>query len=431
MPARAINLARQLRNQRRPLPELRALQLQKLGVLLHESYEQIPFYRRLMQRAGVTPGSIKTLDDLARLPLVSKDDLRAVPESERLNQARCRSLYTRRMSTSGSSGNPFDFVVDEDCDRWRKAQYLRPYISNGRRPWHRVLRLTAFPTGSGAWYRSFRPFGEFQIGCTGPVEAQLQCLLEQRPAILQGYPSALRCLAFEILSRDLHIPKPGVVFTDSELLTPDTRKMVESAFQAPVIDIFGSYETDNIAYQCSRRSSYHVAVDSVITEIVRDGEIVADGSEGELVVTVLDNLAMPFIRYNLQDIMQHITEPCPCGNSFPMLNIVAGRRDDLVVRDDGRLQSPLSFLGRFDALSAILREYQIVQKGIDKFEVRVVPVRPLSEDDIQQVWGTILTDFPHAGITITSLSHLRRSPAAKLKAFVNEFVTGNGGHRGD
>jgi phenylacetate-CoA ligase len=431
MPTRIVNLVRQLHNQRRPLPELRALQFRKLKALLNESYAHVPFYRRLMRRAGITPADVRTLDDLAVLPVIGKDDLRACPEPDRLHRARYRRLRTRRISTSGSSGNPFDFMIDEECDRWRKAQYLRPYISNGRRPWHRVLRLTAFPAGQGAWYRRFRPFGELQIGCTEPVEEQLRSLHQLRPAIVQGYPSALRCLAFDILTRGLDIPKPVFVFTDSELLTPDTRKMIESAFNAPVLDIFGSYETDNIAYQCSRRGAYHVALDSVITEIVREGQVVADEADGELVVTVLDNLVMPFIRYNLRDIMQHLTEPCPCGNSFPLLNIVAGRSDDLVVRPDGALQSPLSFLGRFDALSDIVREYQIVQKAINEFEVRIVPAGPLSEGATRRVRETILTDFPDALIAVTSLPQLQRSPAAKLKAFVNEVATGHDSYRGN
>jgi len=207
------------------------------------------------------------------------------------------------------------------------------------------------------------------------------------------------------------------VFTDSELLTPDSRSLIEAAFSASVLDVFGTFETDNILYQCSRNSDYHVAVDSIIPEIVQDGIPVREG-KGELVATVLNNLTSPFIRYNLEDVVGHVTSPCDCHRTFPLISILAGRADDLVWTASGERRSPLSFLWRFDAFSDLLREYQIAQTAIDQFEVNVVALRALTDAEKNRIRDAITVDYPDARVNIVSMSTLQRSPAEKLKAFV-------------
>jgi phenylacetate-CoA ligase len=417
MPIRALHLVRQLAAERKPPALLQEVQLDKLRRLVHESYEHTVAYRCLMQRAGVLPEKIKTLQDIERLPVICKGDLLEFTEQERTNQRRSAGRRLLRVATSGSSGKPFEFVIDGEYDSWRKAQYLRPYVSNGRRPWHRVLRLTAIADQSNSGGSRFSPYRELRIACTAPIEDQLKALQTFRPSTMQGYPSALRCLAFEINLRKISTPYVRTVFTDSELLTPDSRSLIEAAFSAPVLDIFGTFETDNILYQCSRSSDYHVAVDSIIPEIIQDGIQVREG-KGELVATVLNNLTSPFIRYNLEDVVGHVTSPCDCHRTFPLISILAGRADDLVQTASGQRRSPLSFLWRFDSFSDLLREYQIVQMAIDQFEVKVVPLRALTDAEKSRIRDAITADYPDACVNVVAQLALPRSPAEKLKAFV-------------
>lgn len=429
MPIRALHLVRQLAAERKRPALLQEAQLGKLRRLVHESYEHTVAYRCLMQRARVRPEEIEALQDIERLPVICKGDLLEFTEQERTNQRRIVGRRLLRLATSGSSGKPFEFVIDSQCDSWRKAQYLRPYISNGRRPWHRVLRLTAIADQSNSGGSRFSPFRERRIACTAPIEDQLKALQTFRPSILQGYPSALRCLAFEINLRKISTPYVHTVFTDSELLTPDSRSLIEAAFDASVLDIFGTFETDNILYQCSRNSDYHIAVDSIIPEIIQDGIPVREG-KGELVATVLNNLTSPFIRYNLEDVVGHVTSPCNCHRTFPLISILAGRADDLVWTADGRRRSPISFLWRFDAFSDLLREYQVAQTTIDQFEVNVVPQRALTDAEKNRIRDAITTDYPDARVNIVAMSALQRSPAEKLKAFVcnvSPMVRGDNG----
>ena len=419
MPIRALNLARQLAAERKRPELLRKAQLGKLQRLVSESYKHTVAYRCLMQRAGVRPEKIKTLQDIERLPVIRKGDLLEFTEAERTNQQRVAGARLVRIATSGSSGKPFEFVIDSSCDAWRKAQYLRPYVSNGRRPWHRVLRFTAIADNAQTGRTRLSPFSEKRIACTAPIEDQLCAVESFRPTIVQGYPSALRCLAFEINLREIITPYVQTVFTDSELLTPDSRSLIEGAFSAPVLDVFGTFETDNIMYQCSRTSDCHVAVDSIIPEIIKHGMPVCDGT-GELVATVLNNLTSPFIRYNLEDVVGHVASPCDCGRTFPLMSILAGRADDLVRTASGQQQSPLSFLWRFDAFSDLLREYQIAQTAINQFVVRIVSLRALTKAEEDRIRVAITADFPDASVNIAAMLSLPRSPAEKLKAFVCE-----------
>jgi len=425
MPKRAFHLASQLAAQWASPEVLERRQLALLQELVQASYTQTPAWRCLLQRAQVHPEDIKALQDIERLPVVCKEDLLEFSEDERTNHSVAGANHAERITTSGSSGKPFEFDVERTYNKWRKAQYLRPYIANGRRPWHRMLRLTSLTENDSAARTRWGPFPERKMNCTSDVSLQVAELCEHHPALVQGYPSALRCLAFELLARQIETPYVKTVFTDSELLTPDSRVLIERAFGAPVIDIYGSFETDNIAYQCSSESDYHVTSDSVIAEVLDDRRPAME-HDGDLVVTVLRSHMTPFIRYNLRDRVRLLEAPCGCGRTFPLMKIVAGRSDDLIVHRDGRRESPMSMTYSMLQLSDIIREYQITQNDIGKFTVLLVPGTPVDDAVEQKVIAAIRSHYPDAAVIVQAVQKLSRTPAAKLKAFVSDVPATHG-----
>ena len=430
MPIRAFHLANQLAAQWTSPEVLEKRQLALLQELVHTSYTQTTAWRCLLQRARVHPDDIKSLQDIERLPVVCKEDLLKFSEDERTNRSVAGANHSERISTSGSSGKPFIFDVERSYNKWRKAQYLRPYVANDRQPWHKMLRLTALTETDSAARTRWGPFPERKMNCTSDVSLQIAELCEYRPALVQGYPSALRCLAFELFTRRIETPYVRTVFTDSELLTPDTRAVIERAFGAPVIDIFGTFETDNIAYQCSSESDYHVTIDAVIAEVLNDGRPVME-RDGDLVVTVLRGRMTPFIRYNLRDHARLLEGRCGCGRTFPLMKVVAGRSDDMIVHRDGRLESPMSMTYSMHQLSDFIREYQILQNDIGIFTVRIVPAIPIDDRIEQRLVDAIKSHCPNAEVTVQSVQKLSRTPAAKLKAFVNEVPAIRGNRHGN
>jgi phenylacetate-CoA ligase len=421
---RALFLAQMLRNESLSLAELTRRQTQQVRSLVRQAQERVPFYRELYASHGILPASVNTLTDLQSLPIIDKAMLRAAGNATISLDAPADSVA---INTSGSSGEPFRFRIDRRYDQWRKAQYLRPYLSAGQRLRDRVLRLTGRPNRQLPWFSKLGLLREWRIHSAAEPARIIDAWQQIRPDVLQGWPSALRSLANHCIEVGQPLtPAPRLVFTDSELLLPDTRTLLERAFGTSPIDIFGTFESDNIAYQCARRNGYHLAIDSVVLEIIRDGKPVPIGEDGEMVVTVLRNRTTPFIRYNLRDIGRLSAEPCPCGLPFPLLAVVQGRVTDLVVLPDGRQCTPQGIFARMNNLADTVRHYQLRQAASGDFEFLIVPARNLSDLDREQIIDAVKSTLGNANIELRLVDVIPPDPSGKRRLFVSRPETGNG-----
>jgi phenylacetate-CoA ligase len=416
MIARARYLHRMLRNESRDAGGLRAAQFNALERLVRHAGNHVPYYRDLYRRHGINVDRFDAKRDLLNLPLTDKHELRAAGGGA---QSLRRAEGGVKISTSGSTGEPFVFTIDRDHDQWRKAQYLRPYLRAGRRLRHKVMRLTAFPVSRRPLFSKLGLLREWQFNCATPPAELRSRWHELAPDVLQGYPSALRTLAHHCLQNAAPLaPAPRLVFSDSELLMPDTRALLQKAFGTKVIDIFGTYETDNIAWQCARTDGYHVAADCVLLEIIRDGRPVAPGEQGEIVVTVLSNRTTPFIRYNLHDLGQLATQPCPCGSPFPLLTHLVGRADDLIELPDGSSRTSMDVLGRLDRYTDLVHHYQLRQLGTRRFELLVVPARHVAATDAANLIAAVRESLPSSEVELKLVDTRRPQKSGKRLAFV-------------
>ncbi|MEO7773600.1 MAG: hypothetical protein ABIT36_04605 [Steroidobacteraceae bacterium] len=402
---RGVALVTMLRAERWSQQRLAALREKKLRRLLAHAAQRIPFYRHIRPDAS-----------LATLPVIDKTLLRAAgadawdgPESP----------ADRWISTSGSTGQPYRFPITRAYDQRRKAQYLRPYLHNGRGIADEVVRLTYSPR-SAPWFNKLGLLPETQLSCDSPPALIYKTLLRRRATVLQGYPSALRQFASWLRASGAAAPPMRAVFTDSELLTPATRRLLTEVLGTPVTDVFGTFETDNIAYQCAEGRGYHVTTDCVIVELLIDGRAAGPGEAGELVVTVLDNLRSPFIRYNLRDIARWAEGPCPCGSSFPVLNVVKGRSDDLLLMPDGSQRSPMQVLGVLDRFDRDLIHYQLRQRRDGSFEVAYVPAADAAPDLAARLEQAVQPLIFGAAIRVSRRESIPLTRAGKLRAFVSD-----------
>jgi phenylacetate-CoA ligase len=416
-------LAQMLRNERLAPRLLAARQDRLMRELIGHSVDQVPFYRDLY--AGIDASSIRGGADLVRLPIIDKSHLQAAGAS--WGSASAQEPLVR-IRTSGSTGMPLRFEIDPVYDQWRKAQYLRPYVSNGRRLTEPVMRLRSLSLASPnrPLFKRLGLLPELLVDLAADPEEVRRAWQLHRPRILQGYPSALRVLAQSYLERNRALePAPRLVFTDSELLLPETRELLERAFHAPVIDVFGTFETDNIAYQCGRRAGYHVTPDSVIIEIVRDGVRVGSGEIGELVVTVLRNRTTPFIRYNLHDLAAWATEPCGCGRTSPLLEVFAGRANDLLTYPDGRELTPMGICALFSERAHLLRQYQMRQTGPAQFDLLIVPTAAFTATEGELLLRELGEKLAPVRIDIRLTDRIAADPSGKLRAFIREPFEAN------
>jgi phenylacetate-CoA ligase len=200
--------------------------------------------------------------------------------------------------------------------------------------------------------------------CSSDLDSVVSSLEAYKPDVMVGYPSLFQLLSEKTRGKI----RPRTIFCTGEILSNHCRDLLGSAFGAHVIDSYGCTEVGDISWECpDEQTGYHINADSVIVEFVKDGENVAAGEEGEIVLTNLFNYAMPFIRYRIGDVGIPSNEECPCGRTLPLMRLLKGRSDDFVMLPDGTKLSPLSILNMENFPDVL--EYRIIQKKTNLFEV--------------------------------------------------------------
>jgi phenylacetate-CoA ligase len=411
-----VNLVHLLRNERRSLDELIYHQSIALKNLVNHAYSTVPFYKKLYDVKGLNPQDIQSIEDITKIPIIDKQ-LLVQNSFDKLISNKYKLNNLIPVKTAGSNGKPFLFYIDHAFDQFRKAQFLRPYFTNGMRPWNSTITFSIYDLlPPKKWYQYLGILRENKIHPGLTVYEQIKIIQNNKPSIIRGYGSALNLLAVKIIENNIPVPKQRFIFTDSELLMPESRTNIEKAFESNVIDIYGTFETDNIAYECNHHEGYHITIDSVIMEFLDNGKPVKPNEEGEIVVTVLNNFAFPFIRYNLYDIGSYSQKPCSCVRTFPLMNTIYGRANDYMIRSDG---NRLSYTGiaHFDKLAPNVREYQIVQEDIDFFNVYVVPGIDYDNHGEKIIVPKIKKFFPNARIAVNVVPKIEREQSGKFKAF--------------
>ncbi|MFD3998929.1 phenylacetate--CoA ligase PaaK [Streptomyces sp. NPDC058548] len=316
--------------------ELAALQLERLRASLRHAYENVDFYRRSFDAAGVTPDDCRTLADLARFPFTAKTDLRDhYPFGMfAVDQSRIRRIH----ASSGTTGRPTVVGYTEgDLDMWADV-VARSLRAAGARPGHKVhvaYGYGLFTGGLGAHY------GAERLGCTvipasgGMTARQVQLIQDFRPEIIMVTPSYMLTLLdeFERQGVDPRSTSLKVGVFGAEPWTEAMRKEIEEAFAIDAVDIYGLSEVigPGVAQECvETKDGLHIWEDHFYPEIVDPftGEVLPDGEEGELVFTSLTKEAMPIVRYRTRDLTRLLPGT---ARVFRRMEKVTGRSDDMII----------------------------------------------------------------------------------------------------
>ncbi|MCB8901442.1 MULTISPECIES: phenylacetate--CoA ligase PaaK [unclassified Streptomyces] len=316
--------------------ELAALQLERLRASLRHAYENVDFYRRSFDAAGVTPDDCRTLADLARFPFTAKTDLRDhYPFGMfAVDQSRIRRIH----ASSGTTGRPTVVgYTDGDLDMWADV-VARSLRAAGARPGHKVhvaYGYGLFTGGLGAHY------GAERLGCTvipasgGMTARQVQLIQDFRPEIIMVTPSYMLTLLdeFERQGVDPRSTSLKVGVFGAEPWTEAMRKEIEEAFAIDAVDIYGLSEVigPGVAQECvETKDGLHIWEDHFYPEIVDPftGEVLPDGEEGELVFTSLTKEAMPIVRYRTRDLTRLLPGT---ARVFRRMEKVTGRSDDMII----------------------------------------------------------------------------------------------------
>jgi phenylacetate-CoA ligase len=248
---------------------LQKYQEKRLRSVVNHAYHFVPFYHTKFKRAGIFPAEIKTLTDLSKLPVVTKDEIR----HENPLRLVSRGLSIEKLKvvkTSGSTGRPFQVYLSGAEDDWRKAIYMRANISCGQRPRDRWVVVTiprhAFDTTP--IQRKFGLFAQTCVDLYEDISEQVKLVREAKPDVLDGYSGWLFLLAKEARKEKMEAIKPRMIFGSAEFIDTRSMRFIERSFNAPYYDQFGCSEVDRTAWQCPEKAGYHMDVDSVITEFL-------------------------------------------------------------------------------------------------------------------------------------------------------------------
>jgi phenylacetate-CoA ligase len=412
-----FHMLRLLHNERKPLGELKDIQNVKLRRLIYHAYHHVPFYRDRFKKINLSPEDIQTTDDLYKIPIIDKMDFHKSNPADIVDHRIKNVKALVNLHTSGSSGQPLAFYADRKYNQIRKSQFLRPYITNGYGLFDRAVWFRSRPQTKRTWYQKMGFFRDHQISSNLEPDAHVQCIHMIEPTVIKGYSSILQLLASKILAENIFVPSPRLIFSDSELLGNEARRKIELAFRSNVIDIYGTYETDNAAYECHRHEGYHMSIDCLVMEFIQDGRSVNPGEEGEIVVTVLDNYAFPFIRYNMHDLAAYTDTPCSCGRTFPLMKMIAGRTYDYALKQNGVRVSSTTLMRHFWQWGNYIHEFQIIQEGLASFSVLIVPAQSYSDEITAKITKGLESDLLGAAINVHLVDQIKREASGKFLSF--------------
>lgn len=416
---------------RRPYWErrkLRKFQEKRLQSVVNYAYHFVPFYHEKFRKAQIRPGDIRSLEDLSKLPLIKKRDLK-LEDPRRLISSEFDMHNLKPDRTSGSTGQPFITYLTRTEDAWRKAIYMRANISCGQKPRDRWVFIAA-PSHFSDTTSIQRRLGIFAQNCVSvfnSVDRQIALVDQARPQILDGYSGSLLLLAKEVERRGLKSIQPKIVFGSADFVDDASRRFMEEVFEAPYYDQFGCAEIDRSAWQCPEKIGYHMDIDSVITQFVDDeGVEVSEGESGEVAYTSLFNYAMPFIRYAIGDIGVLTDEECPCGRNFPLMKVVEGRKDSILRLPDGRLLSPRAVTNAISKFIDEIIQYRVIQKRADLLEIYIrkkdhVNERYLQMELVKHLNRVLDLDKYNVIIDVLFVDEVPPSRTGKLVAVVSEL----------
>ena len=320
-----------------PREALRTLQDERLVRQVHHAWNNVPYYRAKMEAAGVAPKDIHGVDDLHRLPFLSKSDLRDAYPTGLLGVP--RSECVRVHSTSGTTGKRVvAFYTQEDLDLWDDccARALAAAGATKDDVCQICYGYGLFTGGMGLHG------GSHKAGCmtlpmsSGNTDRQLQFMEDLGASILCCTPSYAAYLAECIEERGLggriHL-KSGIF--GAEAWSEEMRRDLEKKLGIKAFDIYGLTELSGpgVAFECSEQNGMHINEDHFLAEIIdpETGEVLPDGQQGELVFTSLTKKAFPLIRYRTRDICVLSREKCSCGRTFVKMCRPMGRSDDMLI----------------------------------------------------------------------------------------------------
>jgi phenylacetate-CoA ligase len=351
-----------------------------------------PFYREKFSAAGLEVADLRSPEDILAVPTLSKEEIQ--DNRDAMISADFRKETLLPDMTGGSTGSPMRFFYDTDRRDSREAAALRHDRWSGWNIGDRRAVLWGAPQDTEISQRPMSLLREHLIDRRllldassldeRSMESFARRLVEYRPVILQAYANTLGLFARFVDAQRIAGIMPRGIITSAEVLTDETRALVERVFRCRIYDRYGCREFGVIASQCGEHAAMHINAENLLVEAVPGGELAKEG-QGEIVITDLRNFAMPMIRYRIKDVGSIKAQPCSCSRGLPLLQLSGGRVTDFLTAKNGRKVSGIVLATYVITNITGVRQVQFVQSEPDAVAVNIVKGPLWSQESLTQL----------------------------------------------
>ncbi len=375
-----------------PVEQIKELQSERLVKQVKHVWDNVPYYRAKMEEKGVTPDDIKSIDDLHKLPFLTKDDLRDAYPYGLLGKP--LKDCVRIQSTSGTTGRRVvAFYTQNDINLWEDccARAITAVGGTDEDVVQVAYGYGLFTGGPGL------NGGSHKVGCltvpmsSGNTDRQIQFMTDLESTILCCTPSYAAYLGETIEEmgvKDQIKIKAGIF--GAEAWTEEMRRDIEQKLGIKAYDIYGLTETSGpgVAFECEAQSGMHINEDHFIAEIINPetGEVLPEGEKGELVFTSISKEAFPLLRYRTKDLCILSRKPCSCGRTHIKMRKPMGRSDDmLIIRGVNVFPSQIETVLLNEGMTP---NYQIIVDRVnnnDTFDINVEMSQEMFSDSLAEV----------------------------------------------
>lgn len=419
--------------------QVEELQDQLIRALLLHAYENVPYYRRIIDQQGglAMIEKERAKGALAALPLLTKTLIR-----ENWEDLKSRDLSSRKWyynTSGGSTGEPVRLIQDwafhqraqavkELFDLWTGYRTGMPKVILWGSERDLLLGKETWRVRFGRWLRNEYWLNAFRMG-PSEMRKYVEIINTVRPVQILAYVEAIYELAKFIEREGLKVWSPRAIMTSAGTLYGYMRETIERVFQAPVYNRYGSREVGDIACECEAHQGLHVCPLTHYVEILReDGTSAPPGEIGEVVVTSLINYAMPLIRYRIGDMAAWADHNCSCGRRWPLLKEVTGRTADTFISSSGRRVHG-EYFTHLVYFRDWVKKFQFVQESPERIRLLVIPAVP--KDEIKEIIAREKADIeakiqvamgPECKLEIEVVDDIPPSPSGKYRYTISKVA---------
>jgi len=370
--------------------KIKEFQHRKLQEIVRFAYREIPFYNNLMKLHGISPGDIETEDDLKKLPILKKDDIREIYNSK--NRAGKHSI---KMASSGSTGEPLQYSVNPEAFSMHYAAAIRGWQWMGYSLGDRYMKVSQHPR-----MKMLKKFQDlvlrssfFYLKDISDKEFEkLKSAIEQfKPEYFRSYPDPLMFFMRFLNDREYPVPEFKGINTTGNILYPEARQKIERRFKTKIYDHYRC-EGSSMFCQSGEGEFYYGSDEYAITEILDEhGKDTSAGEKGRLVTTDLWNTEVPFIRYDTQDIVTRSSVDKSNKRSLTSIDRIDGRDCDILITPDNRILIVHNFTIFFERFTSI-DQFKVIQAEINHLHILLKVKESFKKETVSEIrkyWSEI------------------------------------------